>query len=420
MTQQQELFEPGEYIRTDGPGWFTIAARPGGKWAEKHYQLPFLPQVIHGLDPRLDTWISQATFRHPRRLAANFRDVALLFADLDTYNIAGLKYMSPVTLSASLQIYCVEILDIPSPSIILFSGRGLQAKWLLEHPLGEDELIRWTRLNGALSRCLLDFGADMKSRDISRVLRLDRTVNTKSGEVVRVLHVEGDPPVRHDIEDLEMRLLRWMEPERQAVTKTGMPSKKPLWLQRFNQRSLAWWRLKDLERLWTMRGGRVPPGFRDITLFWWANFFAVADPRAGHRFWQELEAFAARWMGSAWFHREGRAALSTVYRKMKAMIAGGQATVNGRLYRTPYLVRTQTLIELFQVEPAEMRHLRAIIDKDEKKRRHREREKKRHRERGGLTWEERRASTITGQKPWETEGISRAQWYRRRKATRTK
>ena len=87
MSSAQELFEPGEYLDcTRREGYFTICGTPEGKWREAHHELRFLPAVVNGVNPFIDTWITQAVFNGRNRRAVNVRDVGLLFADLDTYH----------------------------------------------------------------------------------------------------------------------------------------------------------------------------------------------------------------------------------------------------------------------------------------------------------------------------------------------
>ena len=71
-------------------------------------------------------------------------------------------------------------------------------KWLLERPLPRAALPRWNAVQKHLVASLELFGADPGARDASRVLRLVDTVNTRSGERVRVLWVnEREGEIQH-------------------------------------------------------------------------------------------------------------------------------------------------------------------------------------------------------------------------------
>ena len=98
------------------------------------------------------------------------------------------------------------------------------------------------------------------------MLRLVNTVNSKSGEICRVMHVQmghdGDP-IRYNFEYLAEQLLpvaRWdIEHQRKERIERRqlklLPGKKQTGLRGFSGRQLAWDRLEDLRRLAALRGG---------------------------------------------------------------------------------------------------------------------------------------------------------------------
>ena len=94
----------------------------------------------------------------------------LCFVDLDTYKTPW-KVYPPDALANIVRGFCQDE-DIPDPSLILFSGRGLQVKWLLERPLPRAALPRWNAVQKQLVAILERFGADSGARDASRLLRL--------------------------------------------------------------------------------------------------------------------------------------------------------------------------------------------------------------------------------------------------------
>ena len=204
-----ELFEPGEYLQSGSrSGWFAVLSKPGGNSRQEFFELNRLPDVVKALDPDVDTYITQASFTAANRRAVNLRDVGLLFADLDTYGSHGLAGKGSEEQADLLVQYCRQE-GLPVPSVVLFSGRGLQAKWLLIEAQGPATLFEWNEAQKALVRLLETFSADRAVKDVSRVLRLDRTINTKSGERCRVVWtasgVDGCP-VRYDFEELREAL----------------------------------------------------------------------------------------------------------------------------------------------------------------------------------------------------------------------
>lgn len=414
---EPELFEPAEYLQTRGrPGFFSVLKKTNNSVRQSSFELSQLPEIMRAADPTIDTWITQAVFNQNNRRAVNLRDVGLLFVDLDTYHCEGLAGKTPEEMTALLLIFCSQE-EIPQPSIVLFSGRGLQSKWLLSEAILPVSLFEWNQVQLALVKLFEPFAADRAARDVSRVLRLEKTINTKSGEICRVTHVTGGVeacPARYDFQELRERLV----PEIKVVP--ASPEKKPgrkpiLALPReLNFRRLNWYRLYDLRDLWKIRGG-VPEGYRELTLFWELNFLLRAEPGKVSDLWKEAESLAGQIAPGQRFYRNSD--LSTLYQRAQAARQGKTFEFQGREYPAMYTPRNQTLIELFQITPEEEQGLRTIISKTEKNRRRREKRGEECRAAGGLPREKYLAKSMTkGRvKPWEAEGISRRTWYRLQK-----
>jgi len=87
------------------------------------------------------------------------------------------------------------------PSLIVFSGGGVHCYWLFKEPLDTQQNME--RIEAAL-RQIADISAgDLPVCEVSRVLRLPGTHNTKSGAWTEVEIIELHPDRRYDIEDLE-------------------------------------------------------------------------------------------------------------------------------------------------------------------------------------------------------------------------
>src|SRR5512143_4187518 len=102
---------------------------------QRCYPLREMPQIIENLDSTRDIWISQAEFVRPNRRIVYLLRLGLNFVDLDYYKTAW-KGCTPEALVNHLLGFCQDE-AIPEPSLILFSGQGLQVKWLLERPCQE-------------------------------------------------------------------------------------------------------------------------------------------------------------------------------------------------------------------------------------------------------------------------------------------
>ena len=411
--QPETLFEPAEYLDEQGPGYFSILAKQDtDSRAEQHsFELQHLPTVVRGLNPSYDTWISQASFNRPNRRAVNLESVGLLFADLDTYHVPNLANRSAEDQAELLVGFCIAE-GIPTPSIVLFSGRGLQAKWLLSNALGPVSLYEWNAVQLALVKTLEPFAADVNSRDVSRVLRLENTINTKSGEKARVVHVTGgveDCPARYDFADLrDLFTKRYPTVKERPAQKQEKREPRILSLpQDVSFKRLNWCRLNDVRRLWELRGG-VPIGYRDVTLFWELNFLLRAEPGKLADIWKEAESLAGQIDGSHGWYRTSD--LGTLYRKAREARNGDTIEFHGREYPPLYTPRNQTLIDIFRITADEEQRMATIISREERNRRRAER----RRAAGMRERAEYEAESIERLKPWEAEGISRAWWYRKR------
>lgn len=415
-SRQSELFEPSTYLDCDtGPGYFSILQKLGDTMEQRSYALNLLARVVQAVDPNYDTWISQASFKAKNRRAVNLRALGLLFSDLDTYHCPGLTGLSPEAQVSKLLAY-LQSEGLPPPSVVLYSGRGLQAKWLLRAPIRQASILRWNEVQRALCQALDCFAADPKARDVSRVLRLEQTINTKSHELVRVVHVQGsaEDPARYSFEDLEALLLPrlkgtasggWGYGISQEDSLNPPPPGETTRIRTLASHGrtlvdLAWARMEDIRLLWILRGG-CKEGFRELTLFWLTNFLFLARPVPASQFWYESQTLAAETYPGPWYKQSD---LATVYEKARQYAEGRRVIFNRRAYPPLYTPRNETLAEQFQITAEEERQLSTIISQTEKNRRLREKR-----------WAEGvrpRSSMPKNTRPWEAFGISRATWFR--------
>lgn len=421
--EQLSLFEAEQYHDINRHGFFSLlVGSPTGK-RQDSYRLSQMPVVLSMLDHGRDTWLSQAEFIRPNRRVVNLARIGLLFADLDTYRMPAISGRSPDQLAASVLYHCADE-GVPTPSLLVFSGRGIQAKWFLDRPLPRQALPRWNACQRHLVDRLAALGADPAAKDASRVLRLVDTVNSKSGEVCRVAHVENGPdgqPVRYSFDYLAEMLLpvaRWdIETQRQERIERRqlqlVPGGRSSNLRGFSGRQLAWDRLEDLRRLAELRGG-VIEGERMLHLFWRLNFLLLSGATNSTQMYHEAAALA-RELDTGWSYRS--AELMTLYSKAKAHEAGERVEFAGRQFAPLYTPRNDTLINLFQITDDEQRELRTLISRDMAKGRDRERHTARRRAAGAVDRETYEANSASRQKPWESLGMSRASWYRAGKPT---
>lgn len=408
-------------------GFFSLLVDSRGGKRQSSHRLADMPKVLSLLDKKIDTWISQAEFIRPNRRVVNLLRLGLLFADLDTYRVPALASRKPDELAASVLFLCADA-GLPAPSILIYSGRGIQAKWLLEGTIPRQALPRWNACQRYLVDRLAYVGADPMAKDASRVLRTVETVNSKSGEVCRVVHVQSGndgQPIRYNFEYLAEALLpaaRWTieqqrqeQAERRAKKKPFLlvPGGKADNLRGFSGRQLAWDRLEDLRKLAELRGG-VGEGSRMQHLFWRLNFLLLSGATNSKQMYHEAAALA-RELDPQWNSRSKE--LMTLFSKAKAYEAGEKVTFGGKEFTPLYTPKNDTLINLFRITTEEQRQLKTIVSQAEAAERHRKREEARRRAAGAVGRETYEQASLTRQKPWEALGMSRRSWYRAGKPT---
>lgn len=394
MASQLALFDREIEARTyhdpGRVGFFSILVDVNGDKRQSSHRLTEMPTVLNLIDKGRDTWLTQAEFIRPNRRVVNLARVGLLFADLDTYRTPWATGRTPEQLAASVLYFCAQE-GIPTPSMLIFSGRGIQAKWLLDGTIPRQALPRWNACQKYLIDRLRPVGADVAAKDASRVLRLVETVNSKSGEICRVVHVENGPdgqPVRYNFEYLAEMLLpvaRWtIEQQRKERAERRqlklLPGAKTDNLRGFSGRQLAWHRLEDLRKLATLRGG-ASEGERMQHLFWRLNFLLLSGATHSSQMYYEAKALAGE-LAPAWAYRDKE--LMTLYSKAKAYEKGEKISFGGREYAPLYTPKNDTLINLFQITDDEQSQLRTIISKGMAATRHRERETARRRAAGAV------------------------------------
>lgn len=366
--QQRELFEPTTYHSEDDEGYFWIGVRPHHteKLKFSSYPLLHIVTVLNGLNPNYDSFISQGEFFRGRRRVVNLRQIGLLFVDLDTYNIDRLRGLGPRDQVREVLKFIADK-GIPAPSLIVFSGRGLQVKWLLERPIPQAALPRWNALQRILVNELVEIGADKMAKDASRVLRLVQTVNTKSGEIVRIMHVteNGREILRHNFEHLAKALFpisrsEWEDMRRDRAQRRADQPRKPKGQAGLGPQTLAWARLMDLRQLYTLRGG-VPEGERMNNLFWRINFLLQSKITSTQMFREAAEI--ATEIDPRWNYRSVE--LSTLYERARAHERGETVTFNGKSFSPLYTPKNDTLIDLFQITTEEQKWMTTIIAADE-------------------------------------------------------
>lgn len=336
---------------------------------------------IVGKDHQADYWITQAVFSQKNRRKVNLAHVGVAFVDLDYYKIRELADLPPEAVLERVLSRC-QSLNIPLPSLVIDSGQGLQVKWFHEK-LPRVALPRWEHLQAWLNQCLLDLGADVGAKDISRILRVVQTVNQKNGYPVRVLwqQTTGYTQDLYSFNELiESVHQAHIANYRLTPAPTKQPSRKisKAPVVQFNPRhafsedSLNWTRVCDLKKLIELRGGEMGDGLREPMAFYLCNHFAL---RYRHQLalnpldaWPEFRSLCKS-AAPHWDEARIREKTSNLYRLTRDDAEGKTVEFMGKEYRPLYTPKNTFLIDLFGITDTEQRQMLTIIGNDEYNRR---------------------------------------------------
>ncbi len=403
-------------LHPTGGGLVALARRDDGHgWRETCVTVRDLPAAVGEYTGHTDCYLSVGRFSG-RRAVARLLAQNALYADVDYRRspTAGVVHLDP---ERALHGYVLPALDaarIPAPSFAVASGGGGLHLYWFHGPIPRAALLRWTACQRIIHDALADLGADRAALDAARVLRLAGTVHGRTGQLVRILHAGGAtwafddladevlPRSRAEIHDLRV----------QRALRRGAGVYAPAPARQFCGAGLWEARLTDLQHLREMRwnsGCALPAGHRDAWLLWASVAVSwIAPPEAAER---EVLALAEE---CGWDEREARSRLGTVLRRAVDAAAGRRIEWRGQLVDPRYRARRQTLVDWLGVTAEEQRNMHVLIGDAEARRRHRDGEAERRRSSGAVARDEYVGQSLQQTRPWESTGISRATWYRRR------
>jgi hypothetical protein len=382
---QKQRIEEAKSYQIGSKAYFSLLYVSEGKYHQMSYPVRRLSEILENIKEWEDTWISQASFRRGSRRLVNFKAVSLFFLDLDTYKNPYLKQFEPQAQLSYLLFFC-HVEGLALPSTVVFSGRGLQVKWLLEQEVEGHQLLRWRACQFALATKLKVMMADFGALDPSRVLRLVGTTHSKSGEMVRVIYGDPSAPVRYDFGELSELLLsrsviqgfeqREQAPKRPAKARRSSATDKEtkprteklsnvstelsegLPHHEYTRDTLiANARFWDLRKLIELRSP-IQEGQRMFFLFWSLNFFCfirIVSER------EDLMAEACELVqviDPTWDFGEEH--LSTLLNKSKDYCDGKVILHDGKPYPPLYTPTNDYLVDLFHITVEEQLQLTSI------------------------------------------------------------
>lgn len=442
---QPSIFEPAPVLRAERPSAMALGGEDvfalihgghdahvavchqtaqGGRWHERiltHDEARFAVAAVNGAQ---DCYLSQHGFNGRNRRIQSLRVLTSCAIDLDYYNRPALAGLTPDAVMARI---FARHAWLPQPSALFGSGRGAYLQWAFAQPLSAYQLADWQAVMDALIKLLEPFGADPNAKDASRVFRIVGTVNSKSGRTVtahqlgprvpfETLHCAVLDAYRLDQQQRQIQQIPTVANKRRShrPLSVGAPQGRTQVLKPYE---LALARLLDYRTLAKLRGTpRLTDGRHRLLYAYAMSMCWFRADVAGVI--AECENFAAEHFTDPQYYTARR--IKSVLERLENPTR--PRIWNGRQIANRYRIRNDTLIRLLDITPAEMRHVKTLIDYPERQRRR----AARRRAAGAIeraaylrNAEQRRAAILTLSAQGKTAraiaaelGVSRAQVYR--------
>lgn len=393
-------------------GFITIAVKKDNSFLQYHYKIQSLKANIGKALSIEDVniYVSPNSYFKPYRRIENIRKLNALYIDIDFYNSKHYKNSSYDGVKYILE-HDYFGKTVPEPSFIINTGRGMAVYWLIE-PVPYQALPLWNGIQKYLLKELKDVGADPKSVDSARIMRLAGSINQKN-KVKAEIEIHND--YIYSLREIQENYL----PELTPYVKNPMhkqKGRKPKVVKLHNVFSLHHARLLDLIKLQELREGYcrnnegllIEDGQRELMCFlyrYWSNCFTSDKEKAledtlefnsnfkkplSNKEVENITESANRaydeWMLNDFNLTKNEKGEVDEATKAKLKKVIGKSKIYKNL---GYNYKNVTLIDLLCMIDEEMKELSTIFDNKEKRRRDNEKKRVKRRDEKGLTNRER-------------------------------
>ncbi|MFD1342957.1 hypothetical protein [Litorisediminicola beolgyonensis] len=379
---------------------FTII-RSRDEAITRTYSVETAPMIVESL---LDesTYLTLNRFNGPRD-GCRLAQLNALYLDLDVHRLPGSN--QPHEHWVEKLHMELDAKSIPRPSVVIFTGRGLAAIWLID-PLPKKARARWSACLSCLIGLFKHLGADSACSDAPRVFRVPGTTNLKAGAEVRT--IDGTL-LRYPFDALADRIFEAAgRPTRrqlsnQKAAQAGKPrSGEPHGLaprKRFAMIS------SDLDKIVSHWGGHVPEGKRNTFLHLVATCLTHTAPEAEI----ENEVFRTAAIATPGLSEREVVGIIRSAERQAQKACSSTPALDGRLHYTG--ARIAELLEISD-DVARTLGLEQVFSKEERARRKASREKERRMASGATSREEWLSqNSASREQPWKAGGMSRTKWY---------
>lgn len=365
-------------------GFIAIGAKKGKKYVQYHYKTNDLTYNIgKAISLNANIYMTPNSFFMPKRKIENIRKLNALYIDIDYYNIENLKaYDHEMVLAILENDYFGQ--DVPEPSFAIFTGRGLAIYWLIE-PVPIKALPLWNSIQKFFVDKLKDMGADSKSIDGARIMRLAGSINDKTG--LRSKLYIYDENLVYTLRDIQNDYLPQLTP---YINNPGYKGKgrRAKVVNFYTLYSLHYARLNDILKLQELRDGYCRSNDGHLQEDGQREFMCFL-----YRYWcccycnDSMQALANTLEFNQGFKipLTNREVEKITLQAEKAYDKWLLDSPNGVFKRGGYNYKNETLIEKLNITDEEIKEMITIIGPDEKMRRKLIREREARRNENGLT-----------------------------------
>lgn len=373
-----------DLLHKNDDGYITIAAKHKDNWIQRHYKKDQLDHNIHKfLSVPANLYISPNSFYKPTRTIESIKKLNSLYIDLDYYNIPafkGLKFEQILWLLE--EDYFGK--EVPYPNFVMDTGRGGAIFWLI-NPVRDGKLALWNVLQNNFLEKLRDIGADPKSIDAARVMRMAGSINQKSGRAASIIKIYSEE--EYNIKDLQAEYLPALTPYINNLFHKKKGRKAKI-VNLYTLYSLHDARLKDLVKLMELRQGYcrlengklIEKGQREFICFLYRYWSCCYEANKNKALESTLEFNKGFILPLS--EKEITRATSSAEKAFEEWL---KDSPTGIYKRGGYNYKNEKLIKLLNITEEEMKHLKTIINKNEIERRNKEYKKARRRNEEGLT-----------------------------------
>lgn len=250
---------------------------------------------------------------------------------------------------------------MPRPTLFADSGRGVYLIWTFQTTKPASFVPSWQVIQNNLVTLLKSFGADPLCKDVSRVLRISGTENSKSLTAAGYEQI-GEPVKFEELQKYSNKLTQQNKPATKKHINNVRTLRTNFGTTTKNFYTLAYSRMQDIRKLAELRGGKLTD-LRKTALYVYSASSAWYCQTV-----DSLECELDCFIHDCFLNPTDYTKLkpTTVIKRKQKSVDGVMVTWKGKEYDARYRFRTDTVIRLLEITPEEQRHMKCLIGRAEK------------------------------------------------------